>query len=79
MLRHAPLGRPEYYSFIATNLTTRGLHCRKEITSIRYLNIESLFTSDVNKASNIKQGHLKTFGRPRQNNLFALADIFYQM
>jgi hypothetical protein len=45
MLRHARLGSRGYYSFIASDLTARGLHYRKEMRSIRYFNIKSLLNA----------------------------------
>jgi hypothetical protein len=44
MLCHIRLGSRGYYSFIATNLTARGLNYKKDKPSIRYFNIKSLFS-----------------------------------
>jgi hypothetical protein len=45
MLRHAWLGSPGFYSFIASNLTSRDLRYRKEMRSIRNFNIKFLFNA----------------------------------
>jgi hypothetical protein len=45
MPRHARLGSRGYNSFIAPDLTARGLHYRKEMGSNRYFEIKSLLNA----------------------------------